>query len=102
MSATPVSIRVNVNCCIEIARANAGFVKGWVQGNPALGPMLKCLHRGPKGGGAPQTLAPHPYLDWYDMRNSKPSPAIDEQVDKGIRIKVMYEYIFLDRETFLI
>ena len=28
-------------------------------GGPALGPMLKSLHRGPKGGGV-QTLGPRP------------------------------------------
>ena len=48
--------------------ADAGFLKGgggptWVytqKGGPVLGPMLKSLHRGPKGGGGVQTPDPPP------------------------------------------
>ena len=51
--------------CRQGSGADAGILKGrsnlclHAKGGPALGPMLKSLHRGPKGGGV-QTQPQHP------------------------------------------
>ena len=73
-----------VQYTLETAGADAGYLKGGpyvglhakigVQGGPALGPMIKSLHRGPNGGCPdPWTTTPPPH---------HPDPHLDSKRNK--------------------